>query len=92
MFCLLIKIHEWWLKATSFYLQDKEITIIHRDRYLLNGTYPDKFRTDVDKRFTDRRIHLILNDEYNGPVDGISQIVTKKGTRVQAELIVRPYL
>ena len=72
------------------FIKDKEITIIHRETHLLGPIYPDKFRTGVDKKWSDRGIQLILGDEIvSFPQGPSTSITTTKGEEVAAEVVVR---
>jgi len=68
---------------------DKKITIVHKEGHLLMPIYPEKYRTDVEKRWRERKISLVLNDEVNAipdfPSTGTS---TAKGLHIDADLIV----
>lgn len=68
---------------------DKKITIIHKQSHLLSSVYPDKFRTDVDNRWTRRQILLNLGDQIDEiPEFPATSVVTSKGTRVEADLVI----
>lgn len=71
-------------------IQDKKITIVHREPHLLSSVYPDKFRIDVDNRWTQRQILLELNDQIDEvPAYPAASVVTRKGQRIDANLVVR---
>jgi NADH dehydrogenase FAD-containing subunit len=65
-------------------VQDKEITIVQGDKRLLNKTYPDKFRLDMERRVRANKVHLIL-DDY---IDSLTASTTRKGVQLDADLIV----
>ncbi|KAF8574057.1 FAD/NAD(P)-binding domain-containing protein [Ramaria rubella] len=68
---------------------DKKITIVHGQPHLLSSVYPDSFRKYMGQRLMDRRISLILDDRINNIPSGTSSsIVTDKGVRVEADLVV----
>ena len=57
---------------------------MHAGEKLLNPTYPDKFRKDVQRRVRTNGIRLIL-DDY---VDSFPASATRKGIPLDADLIV----
>lgn len=62
---------------------------MHRDNHLLSSVYPDKFRVDVDKRWTKRQILVTFNDQIDDiPAYPAAQVMTKQGTRLEADLVV----
>ncbi|KAF8579376.1 FAD/NAD(P)-binding domain-containing protein [Ramaria rubella] len=66
-----------------------EITIVHGQPHLLSSVSPDSFRKYMGQRLMDRKISLILDDRINNVPSGISfSIVTDKGVRVEADLVV----
>ncbi|KAL0564788.1 hypothetical protein V5O48_017250 [Marasmius crinis-equi] len=69
---------------------DKKITIVHRDRMLLNSTYPDKMRNAMQEQLEKRNISLILNDSVNvstpGPFEGT--ITTSGGKTLNPDFVV----
>ncbi|KAJ7780771.1 hypothetical protein DFH07DRAFT_793316 [Mycena maculata] len=68
---------------------EKKITIIQRGDHLLVSRYPAKYRTDVDKRWNQRNIALVLNDEINEiPPYPAGGVTTRKGTIVEADLVI----
>lgn len=68
---------------------DKKITIVHKEPHLLSAVYPDKFRIDVDNRWTQRQILLDLNDRIDHiPEYPASNVVTVNGQRVEADLVI----
>ncbi|KAK7014742.1 hypothetical protein VNI00_019294 [Paramarasmius palmivorus] len=71
----------------------KEVTIIQRDRLLMNSTYPDKFRVALQKQVEDRGIKVILDDSIGDVPPGVSTgtITTNKGKRLNPDLIVRTW-
>ncbi|KAK1228423.1 hypothetical protein PQX77_008561 [Marasmius sp. AFHP31] len=72
---------------------DKEITIVHRDRLLLNGTYPEKARKAIQNQLEDRSIRLLLQDSVDAPNPGPSEgtITTKRGVELRPDLIVHTW-
>ncbi|KAI3604034.1 apoptosis-inducing factor [Moniliophthora roreri] len=71
----------------------KQVTIIQRDRLLLNSTYPDKFRVAMQKQVEGRGIRVILDDSIGAVEAGVSKgaITTHKGKTLQPDLIVRTW-
>lgn len=71
---------------------DKKITLVHADKHLVNDTYPDKFRKDIEKRLRARNITLLLNTRVEGeslPSEGLEGSVrTTDGKTIEADLIV----
>ncbi|KAK7031270.1 hypothetical protein VNI00_013521 [Paramarasmius palmivorus] len=73
---------------------DKEITIIQRDKLLLNSTYPEKMRRGIQKQIESRNVKVILNDSLEGdipegPYSGTIQ--TQKGKALNPDLIVKTW-
>jgi len=68
---------------------DKRITIVQKEEHLLIPAYPDKYRIDVEKRWRQRKINLILNDLVNNiPEFPSPEILTTGGKRIEADLII----
>ncbi|KAJ3925850.1 MAG: hypothetical protein NXY57DRAFT_1030800 [Lentinula lateritia] len=74
----------------------KPITIIHREKYLLNATYPDKYRIAVQKQLEGRGITILTGDAISAldasNVAG-SQIsrdgfITEQGKTLKADLVI----
>ncbi|KAF9067915.1 hypothetical protein BDP27DRAFT_1448751 [Rhodocollybia butyracea] len=74
----------------------KPITIIHRERLLLNSTYPDKFRIRMQRQLETRSI-AVLTDDYISDSDlasvSESQVpsagfVSARGTKLNPDLVV----
>ncbi|KAJ7438338.1 hypothetical protein FB451DRAFT_1152111 [Mycena latifolia] len=70
---------------------EKEVSIVHGQRLLLNDTYPDKFRTAVAGGLTERGIKLHLNEfAENVPTEaGPGTVLTRGGRELSADLIVK---
>ncbi|KAG6860558.1 hypothetical protein C0995_009840 [Termitomyces sp. Mi166 len=68
----------------------KNVTIVHSDSMLLNKTYPDKFRKDVERRLRARDVNLFLGDI--APDDALTtsstHITTRNGTILTPDLII----
>ncbi|PCH36280.1 FAD/NAD(P)-binding domain-containing protein [Wolfiporia cocos MD-104 SS10] len=69
---------------------NKRITIIHADDMLLNATYPEKYRKDVERRVRARRIDLIFSELIDYiPEWGTVGLTTRSGmTLPTADLVV----
>ncbi|KAJ3862157.1 hypothetical protein EV359DRAFT_45747 [Lentinula novae-zelandiae] len=74
----------------------KPITIIHREKYLLNATYPDKYRIAVQKQLEGRGITVLTGDAISAsdasnvsgsqiPKDGF---ITEQGKTLKADLVI----
>ena len=72
--------------------QDKPVTIIQRDRYLLNDIYPRHFRMDIEKRLRIRGIDIIFDDKIEGrpELQSGTPLTTQKGKSLKCDLLVRP--
>lgn len=76
---------------------DLEVSVVHRDTHSLNSTYPAAFRQRVDAGLRGDGVKLILGDEVELSATALDtidyvpgrQITTKKGVKLNAELIVR---
>lgn len=77
----------------SFRSQSKKITLVHGDKQLLNGTYPDKFRKRIASLVRERDIDVVLGDYIdNFPESGVVGVATRSGLEIaDADLVVRPY-
>ncbi|TFK65078.1 FAD/NAD(P)-binding domain-containing protein, partial [Pluteus cervinus] len=65
---------------------NKPVTIVHGQEFLLNGTYPEKWRKDVGRRVQKRGIKAILNDYVDNLSPGVIQ--TRNGQNITADLVV----
>ncbi|KAF8996878.1 hypothetical protein BDQ17DRAFT_1429390 [Cyathus striatus] len=62
---------------------------MHRDDRLLNRVYPKNFRVDVDNRWRQRNISLVLGDEIETiPEYPTRGVTTRKGVHIDAELVI----
>ncbi|KAJ3758223.1 FAD/NAD-P-binding domain-containing protein [Lentinula raphanica] len=74
----------------------KPVSIIHRERLLLNDTYPDKYRIAVQKAVEDRGVTVLLGDAItasNSSDVSTSQVpeggfVTEQGKKLNPDLVV----
>ena len=74
-------------------LQTKRITIIHGGKLLLNSTYPDKFRQNIERRVRARGIDVVLSDYVDSipEHDTAHDLTTRNGTVLKGvDLLVRP--
>ena len=66
--------------------------MVQKDNLLLNNTYPDRWRIDVERRVRRKGVHLILGDvipDSSSPsADGT--VTTQNGKTVTTDLIVSP--
>jgi len=68
---------------------DKEVTIVHGDRILLNSTYPDRFRKGLEKSILARGVKIVLDDFVDEiPAPGPASLKTRKGEVIHADLVV----
>ena len=74
-------------------MQDKTVTIVHRDLKVLNAAYPDRFRLDLERRVRAFGIDLVLNDAVEKTPGRVSGVTTREGkTITDADLLVRSIL
>lgn len=76
--------------STSFFPQDKNVTIVHSETQLLNSAYPDKFRRAVLAAVEQTGTNVVLGDrvEHSVPLqDGT--VTTRQGAKIKTDLIVR---
>ncbi|KAJ3797484.1 hypothetical protein GGU11DRAFT_683508 [Lentinula aff. detonsa] len=74
----------------------KPVTIIHRERLLLNDTYPDKFRITVQKQVEARGVTVLLGDaitasdasDVSASQVPESGFVTEQGKKLNPDLVV----
>ena len=84
--CLLWPRFTWYVPA-----QKKKVTLVHRDKLLLNPAYPDKYRKDIERRTRARGIDIILGDEVEDLTESVSGVTTKHGRSIpDADLLVSP--
>ncbi|KDQ63257.1 hypothetical protein JAAARDRAFT_29276 [Jaapia argillacea MUCL 33604] len=67
---------------------NKKVTIVQGDRLLVNDTYPEKWRRDVERRARARGIDIILDDYIDGVPQPGAPVTTRKGTTLDADLVV----
>ena len=81
------------LTGSNIFLQDKPVTIVQGDKYLLSDIYPQKFRMDVERRLRLRGIDVIFEDKVEGrPVlEPGTPLTTKKGKTLNCDLLVRSF-
>ena len=68
------------------------MTIVHSGTYLLNDAYPDKFRTNIERRVRKRGVNLIEGDYVDMfPEPGTTaDVTTRRGKVVKnVDLVVR---
>ena len=75
------------------FLQDKPVTIVQGDKYLLSDIYPQKFRMDVERRLRLRGIDVIFEDKVEGRpvIEPGTPLTTKKGKTLNCDLLVRSF-
>lgn len=68
----------------------KKVTIVHGQDLLLNNTYPDKWRKDVEQRLRRRGVNLVMGDIV--PSDALASeggsVKTRNGKTITTDLIV----
>ncbi|KAG8972930.1 hypothetical protein FRB90_010091 [Tulasnella sp. 427] len=67
---------------------NKHITLVHADEYLLNATYPPKFRKIVTENIKSYGVNVILNDKASLPAEPYTSITTEKGQTIDADLVL----
>ncbi|KAG8950635.1 hypothetical protein FRC04_007259 [Tulasnella sp. 424] len=70
------------------YYPNKNITLIHGYGFLINTTYPDRFRTRVAERWKAMGVNLILGDRASVPQGEYTTITTQKGRTIKSDLVV----
>lgn len=84
------------------YVPGVQVSLVQRDKLVLNATYPNSFRQRVTKSLDERGVTIITDDTIvnleEQVLDGTQGIVpgrtvtTSKGVTLPAELIVRTRL
>ena len=65
------------------------MTIVHGGQMLLNQTYPDRFRKDVEARIRARGVNVVLGDYVdNFPAGSAGVIRTRNGIDIKVDLAV----
>ncbi|KAJ3506388.1 hypothetical protein NLJ89_g6897 [Agrocybe chaxingu] len=67
---------------------NKPVTIVQGDALLLNKTYPDRFRKDIERRVVKRGVKVIKDDFVDDVEPKEGKIVTRKGVSVEADLVI----
>ncbi|KIO28783.1 hypothetical protein M407DRAFT_242857 [Tulasnella calospora MUT 4182] len=67
---------------------NKHVTLVHAEEYLLNATYPPKFRKTVTDNLKGYGINVILDDKATLPEQPFTSVTTEKGQKVDADLVV----
>ena len=67
----------------------KKVTIVHSDSQLLNSTYPNKYRKQVEKGLASRGVNVVFND-YVDNFDTIPA-TTRSQRQLEGDLIVRSF-
>ncbi|KAJ7715072.1 hypothetical protein B0H16DRAFT_1435251 [Mycena metata] len=68
---------------------DKKMALVQRENHLFVSRYPDKYRIDADKRWKQRNISLVFEDEIEEiPSFPASGVMTKKGAVIEADLVI----
>ncbi|KAI0365681.1 FAD/NAD-P-binding domain-containing protein [Pilatotrama ljubarskyi] len=71
---------------------EKKVTVVHSENLLLNDTYPDKFRKDIERRARLRGIDFILGDKLDVPPEGTVGVTTHNGKQISdADLVVQAF-
>lgn len=74
-------------------MQHKKVTVIHHREQLINDTWPEKFRKDVERRWGLRGVTFILGDKLDVPPEGTVGVTTHKGRHIpDADLVVSTVL
>ncbi|KAK6992976.1 hypothetical protein R3P38DRAFT_3078635, partial [Favolaschia claudopus] len=70
---------------------DREVTIVHRERLLLNDTYSDRYRKRAADQLIARGIKIHLGDLVEDIPDhtGSAVVLTKGGLKLSADLVVK---
>lgn len=72
--------------------QNKAVTIVQGNKYLLTDIYPCSFRVALERKLRLREVNIIFDDVIEGhpPVDPDTPIKTRKGTPIKCDLLVAP--
>ncbi|KAI0823949.1 FAD/NAD-P-binding domain-containing protein [Trametes gibbosa] len=66
----------------------KKVTVVHHRDQLLNDTWPEKYRKDVERRWEHFGVDFILGDKLDIPSTGTIGVITHKGKHLpDADLI-----
>jgi len=75
-------------RALFYGSQNKNITIVHAQSFLLNDTYPSNWRRKVTKSVTARGINVVLDDYVDDLEIKDGKINTRSGKPIVADLVV----
>ncbi|KAH9850143.1 FAD/NAD-P-binding domain-containing protein [Lenzites betulinus] len=68
---------------------NKKVTVVHHREQLVNDTWPEKYRNDVERRWRRFGINFILGDKLDIPPDGTIGVTTHKGKHIpDADLVI----
>ncbi|KAJ7492432.1 FAD/NAD-P-binding domain-containing protein [Mycena latifolia] len=68
---------------------EKEVTIVHGASSVMNSTYPDRFRNNIENDLRARGVNIILNDHVDEfPPPGALTVKTRNGNMIDADLVV----
>jgi len=66
-----------------------KITLIHAGKLLLNDTYPDKFRKNIEKRLLNHNVDIVLGEYVDEiPESGTGSVTTRSGKQYSGDVIV----
>ncbi|KAI9065974.1 FAD/NAD(P)-binding domain-containing protein [Trametes sanguinea] len=76
----------------NYHWPGKKATLVHSEPLLLNDTYPERFRKDIERRLRAKGIDVLLGDRVEVPPEGTVGITTRNGVQVpDADLVVQAY-
>lgn len=72
--------------------QNKAVTIVQGNKYLLTDIYPRSFRMALERRLRLRGVNIIFDEVIEGHprVDPDTSVKTRKGTPIKCDLLVAP--
>ena len=71
-------------------MQNVQVTLVQKNRLLLNDAYPDKFRLRAEQKARAIGVRVVTDDVViSEQPDANGLVHTQKGEHIQADLIVR---
>ncbi|KAJ2972473.1 hypothetical protein NUW54_g12261 [Trametes sanguinea] len=76
----------------NYHWPGKKVTLVHSEPLLLNDTYPERFRKEIERRLRAKGIDVLLGDRVDVPPQGTVRITTRNSVQIpDADLIVQAY-
>ncbi|KAF9518261.1 hypothetical protein BS47DRAFT_330588 [Hydnum rufescens UP504] len=67
---------------------NSSVTIVHASNFLLNDTYPARFRKSLTARVQKHGVKLVLGDRLTAPAEGERRATTTNGLTLEADLFI----